>query len=371
MHWSRWAAYVSVLVLIVCPLAFKHTVSAVTLEAVLNPDVNHTVLGYNELHTVMINYPEGSKLSQLFNSATERISINASTSDSRIKSNQEAMKTLVENINRELANRNTLVRASAVNMTMITDVKRLSSTSSIVAQRLYLDIDIDGYIIPNKDDPAHKYLDFNWRAFTVNDPLTLQYEDNSKTRSIEVNRMSGVLDAAMPGFSDTFRAAGAGEKEMAFLQKPVIDFSKLSPSMDKWYVLFDPTASIVETERFKYVGEVNGAKVDTIYSLGEGSIREGPHNDEVITSSFGSGDNRYSMEFTIPAPNGRIDVLGYSKMTSVNGDDTAIISDKNEGGSSYAGNFPFVVLGSFGAIIGVVVVFVLIKSRDKKDDVLR
>lgn len=371
MHWSKWAVYVSILVLIACPFALKNPASAVTLETVLNPDANNAVLRYSELHTVVINYPEGSKLSQLFNSAIQRIPINASTSDSRIKANQNAMETLVANINKALASRNTLVRASGANMTIITDVKRLSSTSSIVAQRLNLDIDVDGYIIPNKDDPAHKYLDFNWRAFTVNDPVTLQYDDNGKTRSIEVNMMSDALEAAMPGFGNTFRAAGAGENEIAFLQRPVIDFSKLSPSMDKWYVLFDPTASIVETERFKYVGEINGAKVDTIYSFGEGSIREGPHTDEVITSSFSSGDDRYSMEFTIPAPNGRIDVLGYSKMTSVNGDDTAIISDKNEGGSSYAGNFPFVVLGSLGAIMGVIVVFVFVKSRNKKSDALR
>jgi hypothetical protein len=72
------------------------------------------------------------------------------------------------------------------------------------------------------------------------------------------------------------------------------------------------------------------------------------------------------MEFNVPPPNSRIDVLGYSNMHSSNGLDTSVISDKNEGGSSYAGNFPLVVLGSFGAIIAVIVGFVLIKSRTPK-----
>ena len=43
------------------------------------------------------------------------------------------------------------------------------------------------------------------------------------------------------------------------------------------------------------------------------------------------------------------------------------LSLKQIKGSSYAGNFPFVVLGGLGAMMAVVVVIVLIKSRKTKD----
>ena len=59
-------------------------------------------------------------------------------------------------------------------------------------------------------------------------------------------------------------------------------------------------------------------------------------------------------------------VPGYSKMTtSGSGDSVAVISDQNEGGSSYAGNFPLVVLGSLGGIMGGITGFVLFKGRNK------
>lgn len=385
---QRWSLVISLcsVILLLGSSFLQRPASAVTLQAILNPDKNHTVLEYNELHTVLVNYPKDSKVAQLFSKAMPKISVNASTfvDSNKVKGNQEAMNRLLASVNREMAKKNTLVRAGSVNMTFIAEVKRYSDTSSIVAQRLYLDIGIDGYVIPNDKDTQHKYLDFNWRDITVSDPVILQYikegdnssnsnSDSNHTGNIEINLMSDVLDALMPGFNAALGEAGAGEKEMAYLHRPVIDFSKLSTSMDRWYVLFDPTASIQETERFKFKGEENGAKVVTIYSLGEGSFREGAHNDEVITTSFGldgnknnNNDARYSMQFTIPAPNGRIDVLGYSKMTSVNGQDTAIISSKNEGGSSYAGNFPIVVLGSLGGIMAAVVSFVLLKSRTPK-----
>ena len=123
-------------------------------------------------------------------------------------------------------------------------------------------------------------------------------------------------------------------------------------------------ASLVETQGYGYKGEANGAKVDTIYSLGEGSIREGKHEEKVYNSLFGTASKPYSLSLTIPPANARIDLLGYSKMvSSSNGDDVAIISDQNEGGSSYAGNFPMVVIASLGSVMGAITGFVLFKGR--------
>ena len=50
-------------------------------------------------------------------------------------------------------------------------------------------------------------------------------------------------------------------------------------------------------------------------------------------------------------------------VSSSNGDDVAIISDQNEGGSTYAGNFPMVVIASLGSVMGAITGFVLFKGR--------
>ena len=107
---------------------------------------------------------------------------------------------------------------------------------------------------------------------------------------------------------DAFKSAGATQQAITLLNKPVLDYSKLSTSMDKWYVLFDPAASLVETQGYGFKGEANNARVVTIYSLGEGSIREGKHEETVYDSSFGTGAGIYSLLLTVPAPNARLDV---------------------------------------------------------------
>jgi hypothetical protein len=351
------------IVLLVSSSAFQSRAYAVTMETVLNPDSNVARLSYEELHVATINYPASSQLAKLL-SSHHKLIVTASTNDTR-KDNQEAMQNLVMSINNEFRKHNSIVTAKSASVTITTEVKPSTGTSSLLAQQVLMKIDIDNYVIPNNQDSNHKYIDFNWRAFAVSDPLKITYIDNdtNSEKSIEANMLSDAMESVVPGFKDALTQAGAGADDIAFLQRPIIDFSKLSLSMDRWYVLFDPTASIRETEGYGFAGEVNGAKVVTIYSLGEGSIREGAHDDTTYNTSFGP-NKEYSMEFKIPPPNSRIDVLGYSNMHSSGGQDTAVISDKNEGGSSYAGNFPFVVLGSLGGIMAAVVGFVLLKSRN-------
>jgi hypothetical protein len=357
--------FASVVFILVLSIAFQSNAYAVTMQTVLNPDSNIARVSYEELHVATLNFPASSHLAKLL-SSPQKLVVVASTNDTR-KDNQQSMQNLLASINNEFRKHNSIVNAKSASLRITTEVKPFSTTSSLLSQQVLMTIDIDNYVIPNQQDSSHKYLDFNWRAFTVSDPLRITYIDNSTNteKTVEANILSDAMEGVVPGFRDALVQSGATPKDIAFLQRPILDFDKLSLSMDKWYVLFDPTASLRETEGYGFVGEANSAKVVTIYSLGEGSIREGAHDDTIYNTSFGPG-KEYSMEFKIPAPNSRIDVLGYSNMHSSGGQDTAVISDKNEGGSSYAGNFPFVVLGSLGGIMAAVVSFVLLKSRVSK-----
>jgi hypothetical protein len=345
--------------------------SAVTLTAVLNPNQDSTNATYEEIHSVLVDYPENSQIATLFQHSPARITIIATSSPTQQnKQNAAAMQTFLDGINQALTNAHSNVQATSVSLKFIADIKHYSNTESIVAQRTMLTLGLQGYMLSNNQDTNHKFVDFNWRAFTINQPINLSYIDNKSgtSKNIEINYMSGVLDAAMPGFMDALKKAGATQQASQLLQMPVIDYSKLSESMDRWYVLFDPTASLVETQRFGFQGEANGARVDTIYSLGEGSIREGTMDPTVYNSNFGTAPNTYSLTFTVPPPAARIDMLGYSKMTTTSdGRSVAIISNQNEGGSSYAGNFPLVVLSVLGGMMGAIVVFVMFKARTPKE----
>jgi hypothetical protein len=360
----------SFLIVVFLCLGDPRSAFAVTLTAVLNPDQDSTNATYEEIHTVLIDYPQNSQIATLFKNSPNRIVITAtSLPNEQNKKNAAAMQIFLDGINEALTNAHSNVQATSASLKFIADIKHYSSTESIVAQRALLTLGLQGYMLPNNQDPNHKFVDFNWRSFTVNEPVILSYTDNKTgtTKNIEINYMSGVLDAAMPGFMNALKTAGAPQKTISLLQTPVINYDRLSESMDKWYHLFDPAASLVETQGYGYKGETNGAKVDTIYSLGEGSFREGTMEPTISNSNFGTSSNTYSLSFTVPPPAARIDLLGYSKMTTSGDSTVAIISKQNEGGSSYAGNFPLVVLTALGGMMGGIVAFVLIKTRTRKE----
>ena len=219
------------------------------------------------------------------------------------------MQNLVTYINQALSNIHSLVRATAVSMKFFGDIRDYSSSQSIVDQRMFIDIGIEKYMIPNNQDITHKFVDFNWRAFTINQPVKLSYTDNKtgSIKTIDVNYMSGVLNAEIPGFMDAFKRAGATQQAIALLQNRYLTMVNFLRRWISGMSYFDPAASLVETQGYGYKGEQNGARVDTIYSLGEGSIREGKHEETIYDSSFGTGANTYSLSLTVPPPNARRD----------------------------------------------------------------
>lgn len=349
-------------------------VYAVTMTADINPDSNQTIVNFNDLHASLFSYPSSSKLSELVKQLPPRISIATTSQPEQDVSNQsqtntKEMNTLLNSINNQFEKMNSLVRASAINLTFIMDTRQISQTETSIAQRINIDLQLEGYVFQDSNDANHKYVDLNWRDLKIDEPVLLQILSNQTNSlyDIDINHLPSTLYSLNQAFKNELKIANSAiSSNNDIMNSPLLDFSKLSLSMDKWYVLFDPAASLAETSRYNFKGEENGAKAVTIYSLGEGSIREGKHEDSVYDVSLGD-NGQYKDEITIPAPNARIDILGYSKMSTTNGDDTAIISQTNEGGSSYAGNFPLVVLGGFGAIMGVVMAIVLLRSRKTPD----
>ena len=284
------------------------------------------------------------------------------------KNNTYAIQNLLNLVNEQFQKKNSIVRATAANVSFIVDIRQFSDTETSVDQRISMDLTLENFVIPNANDPSHKYIDLNWRDFKINEPITLQFTNmnsqSKNTTKIDINHPLSMLYSLNPSFKNEINS---NSTDTQILNNPLIDFSKLSLPMDNWYHLFDPAPRLAETKGYGFKGEANGANVVTIYSLGEGSIREGKHEDTTYSVIFGN-NRQYKADLIQPAPNGRIDILGYSKIvSSPGGEDTAIISQTNEGGSSYAGNFPFVVLGGLGAMMAVVVVIVLIKSRKTKD----
>ncbi len=360
------AIFFSLFLLIIIISLNANSVNAVTLTSIINPESSSTTIHYQESHPTVFNYPENSNLSNLFKQLPHRLSINASSSNSDIRNNDNvAMQNLLKSINTQFQHANSVTRATGVNVSFIADIRQFSNTETSIDQRITMDITLEDFILPSSNDPSHKYVDLNWRSFIINNSIPLQYtiSHSKNTKEIDINHLLSMLYALNSGFKNELNSDSSN---IQILNSPLIDFSRLSTPMNDWYHLFDPAAELAETQGYGYKGETNGAKVVTIYSLGEGSIREGEHSDTIHDVIFGN-NKQYKAELTLPAPNGRIDILGYARLVSTPGQETAIVSQTNEGGSSYAGNFPIVVLSGLGAMMLVVVAIVLIKSRGTKN----
>ena len=367
---SKLLFYFSILCVIV---SFNYNLGyAVTLTSIINPDSSTTTVNYQESHPTQFNYPPNSPLALLFKQIPQRISINASSSVDSAKQNKNntfTMQKLLKLINEQFQSKNSIVRATAVNVSFIADIKQFSDTETSVNQRVSMDLSLQNLVIPNENDPSHKYIDLNWRDFKIDQPIILQYSNNplnNTNAEIDINHPISMLYSLNPNFKNEINLSSLISSDIQTLNSPLFDFSKLSLPMDSWYHLFDPAPRLAETKGYGFKGEANGAEVVTIYSLGEGSIRERKHEDATYNVAFGN-NKQYNAQIVLPAPNGRIDILGYTTISSSAGQDTAIISQTNEGGSSYAGNFPLVVLASLGGMMGVVVVIVLVKARKTKN----
>ena len=89
-----------------------------------------------------------------------------------------------------------------------------------------------------------------------------------------MNYPIGLIQAKLPNVASQI-AASDTEK---LLDKPIFDFALMGQPLDTWHFLFDPTGSQAGMlgSGFK---EIAGAKVVSIYSLGESSFREGTFKD--------------------------------------------------------------------------------------------
>ena len=97
-----------------------------TLTAVLNPNQDSTNATYEEIHTVLIDYPQNSQIATLLKNSPGRIAITAtSLPTEQNKENAPAMQTFLDGINQALTNAHSNVQATSASLKFIADVKAL------------------------------------------------------------------------------------------------------------------------------------------------------------------------------------------------------------------------------------------------------
>lgn len=146
------------------------------------------------------------------------------------------------------------------------------------------------------------------------------------------------------------------------MTNPLFNFQDVGRPMDTWHFLFDPTGSQAGTARSGFE-EIGGARVVSIYSLGESSFREGTFQEIEREASVTIDGAPVVVSSTTPATSAQITLAGFSNIQKSGDHEFAVITQEAPAGTVTAtGGFPIQVLLVLGGMMGAVAVFVLIKT---------
>lgn len=324
--------------------SFASQIYAIEVTTVVIPSLNEAQAQFTGDGIVTITYDPNSALSKNLTGFDENVKFKANMST-------PGMQELVSTINQVLNQKQTTARIQ--NATLDYNAQIHGTPGQLkISYLVRLKPLIQGVTLPNQNDTAVNVIDMDWRSFVVPQSLNLQAPGLGE---INVNYPIGLIQAKLPNFA-TQLAASDTEK---LLEKPIFDFTLMGQSLDSWHFLFDPTGSQAGMLGSGFE-EIAGAKVVSIFSLGESSFREGTFQDieqEAKATIDGTTVNIHTFK---SKPSGQIQIAGFAQLR---GQFITVSEDAPQGTNTATGGFPLQVLLILGGMMGAVAVFVLFKAR--------
>jgi hypothetical protein len=326
-------------------------VSAVQQTTSMVPETDKGDTLFTAIRFVTLEYDPGSALAEQFNGKDERVQFSLSLNDS---ATDNGMVELVNAINTAIVQQ----KASPVKIENATLDYTASLKGSANKLSLAYKVVLEGILSNIVLDRAEQgtVLDLDWRSVVVNDPLTVKTQQYG---NMSVNYPVGLLQATFPQLAQNLLNSPAS----GIMRDPLFNFQDIGVPMDRWHFLFDPTGSQAGAAGAGFE-EIGGARVVSIYSLGESSFREGTFSEKRNEASATLNGTRFDIESTTPPPSGQIQIAGFSRIEKAGNDELAFVTAQApEGTVTATGGFPIQVLLVLGGMMGAVAVFVLIKTR--------
>jgi hypothetical protein len=319
---------------------------AAQINASLIPEFDRAAGSFVGVKFVQITYEPGSAVADLFNGRTERIEFSIEGTDA------SGMSSVVAAANQALLRTQSPVQVSSANLTYSGVLRggpdRLTLTYNVEFVPAFSGSKLD------RNSTDNIPVDINWRGFVIDGPVLVDAPEHGR---INVNHPIGLLEATFPEFAE--KLAGSAAEEI--MTESILDFSELGAMpMERWHWLFDPTWSQASTGGLTGEG-IGRAKVMSVYSLGECSIREGcppPKEGDVSVSIDGA---TVKVHISTPQPNAQIEIAGFTSIEKAGGHD--IIRVSMESASLVIPDFTIIVLLVLGGLMGVIAVIVLVKTR--------
>lgn len=326
--------------------SFANEAYAAQIDAALIPEFDRAAGSFVGVKFVTITYETGSAMAALFNGRTERIEFSMNGT------NATGMSELIVKANQALIRVQSPVNVTSANLTYTGVLRggpdRLTLTYSVEFTPTYTGFKLD------RNATDNILIDINWRGFVISEPV---YVNAPERGEINVNQPIGLLQATFPEFADKLVSTEA----RTIMTEPILDFSEIgSMSMERWHVLFDPTFSQVSgNDIFK--GDFGRAKVLSVYSLGECSIREGCPPPKEGDASVNIDGTAVRVHISTPQPNSHIEIAGFTSIETVAGHETIRVSLVDK--SPELPLFTIQVLFVFAGMMAAIAIFVLFRSR--------
>jgi hypothetical protein len=323
-------------------------VHAVQMTSSLVPTTGHGEVDWSAIRFLTIKYPPNSPLAQEFNGKSETVRFT-------MQANEDGMPQLVQAFNDAMASQ----KSSPVRMTnaSLTYTGQLRGTEDELSLSYNVQLKpsfITGVTLSSENQTTD-VVDLDWRSINVADPIIL----STPYGDIDVNRPIGLLQANHSSVADQLMNTEAS----SIMSDPLFNFQDIGRPMDTWHFLFDPTGSQAGAAGSGFE-EIGGARVVSIYSLGESSFREGTFQETEKQASATMDGTPIEVESTSPAPSAQMIIAGFSKIQKTGDTEFAVVTQEAPTGTATAtGGFPIQVLLVLGGMMGAVAVFVLLKTR--------
>ena len=319
---------------------------AAQINASLIPEYDRAAGSFTGTKFVQIKYEPGSAISDLFNGRTERVEFS-------IKGiNSSGISALVAAANKALLDAASPARITGANITYA-GVLKGGVDRVTLTYRVELASTFNGFKLDLNASDAIP-MDINWRGFVIKGPVMIESPEHGQ---VNVNQPIGLVQATFPEFAGKIMNTEAN----AIMSEPILDFTEIGEMpMERWHSLFDPTFSLASTGGV-ISGDIGRAKVLSVYSLGECSIREGcpppKEGDATVTVDATPLD----VHISTPQPNAQVEIAGFTSIEQAGGHDLIRVSMDNP--SFAIPSFVIQVLLILGGMMGAVAVFVLVKAR--------
>jgi hypothetical protein len=324
------------------------SVRAVQLTSSLVPTTGHGEVDWSAIRFLTIQYPPNSPLAEEFNGKSETVKFT-------MQAEEDGMPQLIQAFNNAIASqKNSPVTITNASLTYTGQLRGTEDELTLSYNVQLKPSFISGITLSSENQTAD-VVDLAWRSINVAEPITL----STPYGDIDVNHPIGLLQANHSSVAEQLMNTEAA----AIMSDPLFNFQDVGRPMNTWHFLFDPTGSQAGAAGTGFE-EIAGARVVSIYSLGESSFREGTFEETEKQASATLDGTPITVESTTPPTSAQITIAGFSSIRETGGNEFAVVTQEAPAGTATAtGGFPIQVLLVLGGMMGAVAVFVLIKTR--------